>query len=193
MDEILNRLIEYGYVILFFYSLGGGFFALAAAGVLASMGRMDLTASAAVAATANFLGDEALMLYARTNRRAVLGYLRRHRRLLAYSHLLMRRWGVWVIFLQKYIYGVKTVIPVVIGLGRYDPWRFTWLNLPASVLWAAVFATAGYAGGKSVLVLLEWAGNRPWALPLLGGAVVGGAVAALYFAAKRSKGAVVKR
>ncbi|WP_456402514.1 DedA family protein [Hydrogenimonas sp.] len=168
MHEILESLITYGYIILFFYSLGGGFFALAAAGVLSSMGKMDLTTSVAVAFAANFIGDQAILFFTRANRHAVMEYLRKHRRKLAYSHLLMKRYGAWVVFLQKYIYGVKTLVPIAIGLTRYDALKFSILNLFASALWAGVVGGLSYLGGKTALSLLEGAKENPWVMPLIG-------------------------
>ncbi len=172
MQEILDNLSTYGYIILFVYSLGGGFFALAAAGVLASMGKMDLTTSIAVAFVANFLGDQALLLFTRYNKAEVTGYLKKHRRKLAYSHLLMKKYGPWVIFIQKYIYGVKTLVPIAIGLTRYDAVKFAWLNLLAAALWAVGIGVAAYLGGKSVLQALGYAKEHPWVLPLTAVALV---------------------
>ncbi len=168
MHEILENLITYGYIILFFYSLGGGFFALAAAGVLSSMGKMDLATSMAVAFVSNFIGDMALLLFTRFNKHTMMDYLKKHRRKLAYSHLLMKRYGALVIFLQKYIYGVKTLVPIAIGLTRYDTVKFGILNLFASALWALVVGGASYLGGKTVLSLLEGAKQNPWIMPLIG-------------------------
>jgi membrane protein DedA with SNARE-associated domain len=173
MHEIVDQLIAYGYVILFFYSLGGGFFALAAAGVLASMGKMDLATSIGGAFVANFLGDQALLLFTRANKHTMMEYLRKHRRKLAYAHLLMKRYGAWVIFLQKYIYGVKTLVPIAIGLTRYDALKFGALNLLAAALWAVTIGLAGYLGGKTVMGLLEGAKANPWVMPLIGGAIIG--------------------
>ncbi|WP_353662030.1 VTT domain-containing protein [Hydrogenimonas sp. SS33] len=172
MQEILNNLATYGYIILFFYSLGGGFFALAAAGVLSSMGKMDLATSIGVAFVANFIGDQALLLFTRFNKAQMMGYLKKHRRMLAYTHLLMKKYGTWVIFLQKYIYGVKTLVPVAIGLTRYDATKFALLNLLAAALWAVTIGVVSYLGGKTVLVLLERAKENPWVLPLVGGLVI---------------------
>lgn len=174
MNELLDNLVTYGYVILFFYSLGGGFFALAAAGVLASLGRMDPLLAIAVAFVANFLGDQGLLLFARSNRHAVMEYLKKHRRKLAYAHLLMKRYGTWVIFLQKYIYGVKTLVPIAIGLTRYDAWRFALYNLLASALWAVTIGGVSYLGGRSLLSVLEQARSHPWILPLVGGLFLAG-------------------
>ena len=168
MHELLDNLIAYGYIILFFYSLGGGFFALAAAGVLSSMGKMDLATSMGVAFVANFIGDMGLLLFTRFNKHTMMEYLKKHRRKLAYSHLLMKKYGAWVIFLQKYIYGVKTLVPIAIGLTRYDTVKFGILNLLASALWALVVGGVSYLGGKTVLSLLESAQQNPWVMPLIG-------------------------
>ncbi len=176
MNVLMDHLSTYGYLILFLYSLGGGFFALAGAGVLASMGKMDLGLSMAVAFVANFLGDQALLLFTRANRHEVLGYLKKHRRKLAYSHLLMKKYGTWVIFLQKYIYGVKTLVPVAIGLTRYDAWRFGVLNLLSAALWALIVGVTAFLGGKSVMLFLAYVKTRPWILPLTGLAVLAGFV-----------------
>ncbi len=168
MDDLLNNLLTYGYIILFVYSLGGGFFALATAGVLASMGKMDIGVSIAVAFVANFLGDEALLLFTRVNKTQMMAYLKSHRRKLAYSHLLMKKYGTWVIFVQKFIYGVKTLVPIAIGLTRYDALRFAVWNFLASALWAVTIGVVSYLGGKTVLSLLEKAKENPWLLPVIG-------------------------
>jgi len=172
LEEILNNLTTYGYIILFFYSLGGGFFALAAAGVLASIGKMDLATSIAVAFAANFIGDQALLLFTRANRHTMMEYLKKHRRKLAYSHLLMKKYGAWVIFLQKYIYGVKTLVPIAIGLTRYDAMKFGVLNFLAAAVWAVTIGMASYLGGKTVLSMLDRAKENPWVLPLVGALVI---------------------
>jgi len=168
MNEILENLITYGYIILFFYSLGGGFFALAAAGVLSSIGKMDLSISIAVALIGNFIGDQALLLFARSNKSQMMDYLKNHRRKLAYSHLLMKKYGTWVIFLQKYIYGVKTLVPIAIGLTRYDAMKFAIYNFAAAVVWALVVGISSYLGGKTVLSILDKAKEHPWIMPLIG-------------------------
>ena len=168
MNEIIDNLIVYGYIILFIYSLGGGFFALAAAGVLSSMGKMDLSVSIVVATISNFIGDQALLLFTRSNKSQVMEYLKKHRRKLAYSHILMKKYGTWVIFLQKYIYGVKTLVPIAIGLTRYDAVKFAIYNFTAAVIWAIVVGIPSYLGGKTVLSILERAKDNPWVMPLIG-------------------------
>ena len=54
MQETIDLIVKYGYIILFLYSLGGGFVALVGASVLSYAGKMDLTISIFVAVFANF-------------------------------------------------------------------------------------------------------------------------------------------
>ena len=57
MQDIINSVSTYGYIVLFLYSLGGGMVALIAAGILSFAGKMDITLSIIVAAVANTIGD----------------------------------------------------------------------------------------------------------------------------------------
>jgi membrane protein DedA with SNARE-associated domain len=144
LEDILKNLTTYGYIILAFYSFGGGMLALAGAGILSALGKMDIGTSIAVATVSNFIGDNFLFYLSQTNKKDVLKYLRKHRRKIAYTNLLMRRFGWLVVFIQKYIYGVKTLVPIVMGLSRFDIGKFTFLNFFASILWGLVVGLGSY-------------------------------------------------
>ena len=121
MEDILSSLSTYGYIILFLYSFGGGMVAIIAAGVLSYAGKMDLSASIAVAACANIIGSSFLFYMGRYNKKALMPYIRDHRRKLALSHILMKKYGDKIIFIQKFIYGLKTLVPMTIGLTKFGP------------------------------------------------------------------------
>ena len=67
--------------------------ALAGAGILSALGKMDIATSIVVATAANFVGDTVLFWLAQSNKKEVLKYLRKHRRKIAWTNLLMRRYG----------------------------------------------------------------------------------------------------
>ncbi|WP_456428523.1 DedA family protein [Nitratifractor sp.] len=150
MDEILNNLSLYGYIILAVYSFGGGMLALAGAGILSALGKMDIATSIAVATAANFVGDTVLFWLAQSNKKEVMKYLRKHRRKIAWTNLLMRRYGWMAVFIQKYIYGVKTLVPIIMGLSRYDFKKFVFLNFFASILWGLVVGLGSYYFSSAV-------------------------------------------
>ncbi len=166
MEDMLTNLETYGYIVLFLYSFGGGFIALMGAGVLSYTGHMNLETAILVAFIANFLGDTMLFYMGRYNKKDVMGYLHRHKRKLALSHLLMKRHGSWVIFLQKYIYGIKTLIPLAIGLTKYDFKKFTLLNLFASAIWALIIGTVSYMAGEAIKSAYEIIAQRPYIAPI---------------------------
>lgn len=156
------NLTTYGYIVLFLYSLGGGFVALMAAGVLAYAGKMDLGTAMAVAFAANFIGDTLLFYMARYHKSDMMNYFKNHRRKLALSHILMKKHGTWVIFLQKFVYGIKTLIPLAIGITKYDFKKFTFYNFIASALWAIVVGFASYLSGNVIMKAYEVVAERPW-------------------------------
>jgi len=89
---------------------------LVAAGILSYAGKMDITISIIVAFTANFIGDLTLFYIARYNKSIVMPYIKKHRRKLALSSIMMKKYGDKIIFFQKFIYGVKTLVPIAIRL-----------------------------------------------------------------------------
>ncbi len=167
MEDMLSNLTTYGYIALFVYSLGGGFVGLMAAGVLSFMGKLDLTTSIAIAFTANFIGDTLLFYMSRYHKSDVMKYLHKHRRKLALSHLLMKKHGNWIIFFQKFVYGIKTLIPLAIGLTKYSFTKFTLLNLAASALWAVVVGVGSYLAGQSIVNAFNVVSDRPYIAPLV--------------------------
>ena len=175
MEDIFNNLSTYGYIALFLYSLGGGFLGLVAAGVLSYMGKMDLTMSIAVAFAGNALGDIMLFWLTRYQKSMMMETLKKHRRKLALSHILMKKHGDWVIFIQKFIYGLKTIVPIALALAKYDFGRFALLNIPAAALWALAFGLASYFFGAPLKALALFIAQNKWLAPvilaLLGGAL----------------------
>lgn len=167
MEDLLSNLSTYGYIALFIYSLGGGFVGLMGAGVLSYTGHMDLGIAIFVAFLANFIGDILLVYMGRHNKKDVMTYMHKHRRKLALSHILMRKHGSWVIFLQKYIYGVKTLIPLAIGLTKYDFKKFIILNFFASAAWAVSVAVVSYMAGEAIKSAYESISEKPYIAPLV--------------------------
>ncbi len=167
MEDLFTSLSTYGYIILFLYSFGGGFFALIAAGALSYMGKMDITTSIVVAMTANYLGDMMLFYMARYNKNFVQPYMKNHRRKFALSHILIKRYGDKVIFIQKFIYGVKTLVPIAFGLSKYSFVKFGILNAPASLVWALFFGLLSYFGGEQIINAFGYIKENPIIMPFI--------------------------
>jgi membrane protein DedA with SNARE-associated domain len=167
MEDTFSNLATYGYIGLFLYSLGGGFVALIGAGVLSFMGKMDLSLSIMIAFIANALGDVLLFYMARYQKSMMMEGLRKHRRKLALSHVLMKKYGSWIILFQKFVYGIKTLIPIAIGLTKYDFKKFAILNVASSAVWALAFGFGSYYSGSALVKLAETISDKPWLAPVI--------------------------
>ena len=167
MEDTFNNLATYGYIGLFLYSLGGGFIALIGASVLSFMGKMDLTLVILIAFSANAIGDILLFYMARYQKSMMMDNLRKHRRKLALAHIMMKKRGSWIILIQKFVYGIKTLIPIAIGLTKYDFKKFAILNVLSSAVWALVFGFGSYYSGDALVKTAGVIGDKPWIAPII--------------------------
>ena len=103
----------------------------------------------------------------RFGKKEVHTYLKKHRRKLAYSHILIKKYGIAVIFIQKFIYGVKTLVPIAIGLTKYNIKPFAFYNFFASMVFATVFLSIGFVGGEAVIVFANKFPNYPYFAPAI--------------------------
>lgn len=146
---------DWGYIALFLYSFGGGMLALAIGAVFASSGDLNIWFVIAIAAISNFIGDQFLFTLARNNKQYAKDMMQKHKRKIAYSHLLMRKYGALVVFIQKYLYGVKTLVPLAMGLTKYDIKKFMMFNLLASLLWGFVVGFIAFSLGRMFIDSLD--------------------------------------
>jgi len=187
MEDTFSNLATYGYIGLFLYSLGGGFVALVGAGVLSYMGKMDLATSMAVAFVANSIGDVMLFYMARYQKKTMMEGIKKHRRKLALSHVMMKKYGSWIILMQKFVYGIKTLIPIAIGLTKYDFKKFAVLNVIGAGIWALAFGLGSYYSGNALVKFAEIVSDKPWIAPIVLAVFGGGLWLYLTMATKKKK------
>lgn len=158
--EFIENYAIWGYGILFLYSFGGGMIALLAASVLAGVGKLDLSLCIIIAAVANFLGDELLFYLAKFNKNAVLPYFKKYRRKLALAQILFKSYGGKIILAKKFIYGLKTLIPLAIGLSKYNAKKFLFLNAICAIIWAVSLGLLGFFAGDFIQQISEKYGQN---------------------------------
>ncbi|MGX3010268.1 DedA family protein [Helicobacter sp. 23-1044] len=175
MDSLLQTLSEslglWGYVILFFYSLGGGFVALLAAGIISSAESLNIFLCIVVAGFANLIGSSALFYLSRYQKSEVMRFLKNHRRKIALSHIWIKKFDFWIIFIHKYLYGIKTIVPMVVGFSKYSGRKFMAYNILASFLWAGAIGGSAFVMGETLRRLYEKYSN-PYIFPAIGICVI---------------------
>lgn len=174
MEGALGSLEAWGYVAIAFFAFGGSLVIVAAAGVFAALGKIDLGIALTIAIISNFLGDMFLFYLARYQRSSVKPYFAKHQRKIAYSTLLFRKYGDIAVFVQKFLYGIKTLIPLTMGLSKYSFVKFGVLNLFASILFVLVMGLGGYYGSSFITSIFNQISDKPWIAPLILFSLLGG-------------------
>jgi len=157
MEDILTSLSTYGYIILALYSFGGGMVAIIGASILSSLGEMNIIITIIVASISNMAGDFFLYYMGRYHKGDIKrhDFFIKHRRKMALSRLLIRNYDKAVIFIQKYLYGVKTLVPIMFGISNYNLQRFIILNIIASIVWAIVIGVGTYNSANFMIELFK--------------------------------------
>ena len=166
MQDMIDTLIKYGYIVLFFYSLGGGMVGILAAGVLSSQGKMDLSLCIIIAFVANALGSTLLFILGKYYKKDIMPYFKKHRRKLALAMIKTKQYGIILLFVQKFIYGLKTFIPIAAGIAKYDFSKFIVINTLASLVWALILGFAAYTFGYLIEAIFNKLSSYPYAAPL---------------------------
>jgi membrane protein DedA with SNARE-associated domain len=55
----------------------------------------------------------------------------------------------------RFMYGLRTVLPFVMGMSRFDPKRFALFDLIGAILWSLTFGLAGQLIGHVMSLILE--------------------------------------
>ena len=173
MEELfLTWMREYGYGILFLWSILEGESGLVMAGLFAHTGDMQLFTAIATAGLGGFVGDQIYFYIGRLNKSYAYRMLKNQRRKLALARLLLRKYGWPIIFLQRYLYGMRTIIPLSIGLTGYSAKMFALINFFSALCWSSLIIIPVWYFGNEILSLIAWA-KAHWyfALPFMGALV----------------------
>lgn len=178
LEDILSYMKEWqilGYMILAFFSLGGSFLWTIAAGIGSSMGVMDIAVALPVGIAFNYIGDMFLFYLGKYQKKEVLPYFSKHKRKLALSVLIMRKYGIVAIFIQKYLYGIKTLVPIAMAISKFNFVKFGTYNIFASIIFVSSVMLTSYRMGDVFKEMLDSSSKMPWYLvPAILFAIIGG-------------------
>jgi membrane protein DedA with SNARE-associated domain len=154
IDPLIQLIQDYGYLIILVWTFVEGETIVIVAGFAAQLGYLELAWVIVAAIAGSFSGDQ--LWY----------YLGRHwgpkiiaRRLSwqasadrVYRHL--HRHKNFLILTFRFYYGLRNVTPFVVGSSQVGRTRFFVLNLIGAIIWAVVFASAGFFSGEAMDLLM---------------------------------------
>jgi len=143
-------LATWGYPVLFFGTVLEGETIVIAAAFLAHQGVLNLPIVIAVSFAGSLVGDQIWYHLGRQRGRRLLArrpdWVARSERIFDLVHRYPRA----VVLGFRFVYGMRTVTPLVIGMSGFPPARFTLLNAIGALVWAILIAGLGYAFGAAV-------------------------------------------
>ena len=168
----LEQLVAtYGYWAIFAGTFLEGETILVIGGFLAHRGHLELPWVIVSAFTGSLCGDQ---LYYYIGRRKGVGFLEKRPRWKAVSGrvlAMLRRHQVALILGFRFLYGLRTVTPFLIGAGGVPPLRYAVLNAIGAAIWAIAIGIAGYLLGHALELLLDEVKRYEyWVLACLAGA-----------------------
>ncbi|TLD95445.1 DedA family protein [Helicobacter jaachi] len=175
ITQLWDKYVEtWGYVILFFWGILEGELGLIFAGLATHDGKMNLFLAIFIAGLGGFVGDQIYFYIGRFNRKFIQEEFISQRRKFALAHLLLKKYGWSIIFIQRYMYGMRTIIPISIGTTRYSALKFAIINLFSAWIWAAITIVLTWIFGEEIFIVLDWFKQHPYLLIPLAICIAGG-------------------
>ncbi len=163
----------YGYPAVFMGAILEGETVLLIAAALINRDLMSFQGAVIAAGLGAFAGDQFFYHLGRLHGQGALSHRPRWRLRISRASALLERRPRTVMLGYRFLYGLRAVIPFLLGAGKTRPWPFAFLSAISAGVWSVSITAAGYFGGR---ILSEWiqAGLavQKWILLAAGAAVV---------------------
>lgn len=178
-------ILRWGYLAVALGTFFEGETILIAAGAMAHRGLLSLWWVIGAAFVGSLAGDQLWFLLGRRYGQPFIEKRPKVQQRTALVEGWLRRYGTLFVLGFRFLYGLRSVTPVLLGASRYAPSRFLGLNAVGAALWAVSFGYLGYGVGASLTALLDRHGRVEELL--LAGAGVSAVVALLSLRARRKR------
>ncbi len=132
-----------------------------AAGALANRGLLWLPFAVLAAFVGSLANDQLWFFLGRRFGRAFIAARPKLAARTARVEAFMSRWGALYVVAFRFLYGLRTVTPVLLGASGYGVKRFLLLNATGAALWALSYVLIGWGVGSGAQALFT--GESMWA------------------------------
>jgi len=139
---------DYGYWTILIWTFLEGETVVIIAGVLAQQGYMDPKLIAICAFCGSCTSDQIMFLLGKYKGPAVLARFPRLARNAERAEQLIHKYETPLILGFRFVYGVRNVTPIMLGINRVNHLKFLTLNIIGAGVWALTFTWGGFFFGK---------------------------------------------
>jgi membrane protein DedA with SNARE-associated domain len=141
---------RYGLAAIALGAMAEGESILLIGGMLAHRGTLNAPAVVAVAFAGTVFTDQLCFWIGRRHRDSRLVMKARANPAFARALRFIERWPTGYILAFRFLYGLRVVSPIALGVSQVPASRFVPLNLIAAAIWAPLFVMLGYVFGGVV-------------------------------------------
>lgn len=148
------ELLHYGYLFVFFGAIAEGDATLLTASFLARRGYLDFRWVLIVAALGTIVANQTYFEWARRKGPGWISNFPKAKPRIETITMWTKNYGGLLILASRFLFGFRTLVPLVCGATGIDRWRFTVWNLIGAVVWATSVGTVGYFGAHALTKVL---------------------------------------
>lgn len=145
----------YGYLAIALGAFLEGETVLVLGGLAAHQGYLDLFLVMFYAFIGTFIGDQFYFYLGRTKGSKFLEKKPHWKEKSKKIYTMLEKHELWVILGFRFLYGLRTVTPLVIGTSKISFYRFFILNALGGIIWTVIFSMLGYIFGQTIELFIE--------------------------------------
>ncbi len=173
----------YGYAVILIGTFFEGETVLVLGGAAAKLKYLELQWVILCAFVGTFLGDQFFFFIGRYKGQEILERWPAWQKRVDKVLLMLEKRFLLVILGFRFIYGIRTVTPFVLGMSRVRISEFMLLNAISAMVWANLFGILGYIFGQALELLIG--DIKRFELGIIAGILVAGMVLWLLKVARR--------
>ena len=152
-------LSRYGYKVILIWTFLEGETIVILAGMFAETLHLDPWLIALNAFCGSFLSDQVMFSLGKYKGEAVLKYFPRVAKNVDKAARLFKKYDTALILGFRFVYGVRNVTPILLGISRVSHGKFFILNLIGAGVWALSFSFGGFYAGKAFMKIMHLVGH----------------------------------
>ncbi len=144
-ESVLLNLQDWGYWLVFFGSMVEGELILLSASAAASLGYLDISKVFTIAFLTTVFVDQGLFFLGRyIGTEWVIKRIPKLEKARNKAFSFLKRMELFFIFAFRFIYGIRTISPLIIGSAGVKPIKFILCNIISGLVWAGGSCWLGY-------------------------------------------------
>ena len=170
-----TMLSRYGYKVVLIWTFLEGETIVILAGMFAEKLHLDPWLIAFYAFCGSFLSDQVMFSLGKYKGESVLRNLPRVARNVDKAGRLFKKYDTILILGFRFVYGVRNVTPILLGISGVSHLKFFILNFIGATVWALSFSFGGFYAGRAFMKIMGLVGHGIF-YALLAALVAGGLI-----------------